>query len=105
MATVNSSVLACNYAISASGSPDLSSKLIAVPSVASPGVSGYKLPVIKAQQARVPEAKNDGRRTALLFLGASLFAAAGAVSNSTANAGVIEEYLERSKANKVATLC
>ena len=102
MATMNSSVLACNYAISGAGSAELNSKLSAVTSVASPGVSGYKLPAIRAQQARVPEAKNEGRRTALLFLGASLFAAAAASSNSSANAGVIEEYLEKSKANKVS---
>lgn len=98
---MNSSVLACNYAISGAGSADLNSKLTAVPSVASPGVVGYKLPAIRAQQARVPEAKNEGRRTALLYLGATLFAAAAAASNSSANAGVIEDYLEKSKANKV----
>ncbi|CAK9320240.1 unnamed protein product [Citrullus colocynthis] len=102
MATMNSSVLACNYAISGAGSADLNSKLTAVPSVASPGVVGYKLPAIRAQQARVPEAKNEGRRTALLYLGATLFAAAAAAaaSNSSAYAGVIEDYLEKSKANK-----
>lgn len=97
MAAMNSSVLACGYAISGAGCSELNSKLTSMPSLT---VSGSKLPVIKARQARVPEPKaSDGRRTALALLAATLFSTA--VSNSSANAGVIEEYLEKSKANKV----
>ncbi|XP_030543785.1 photosystem I reaction center subunit N, chloroplastic isoform X2 [Rhodamnia argentea] len=96
MATMNSSVLACKYAFSGTGSSELSSKL---GSVAAPGVPGQKLPVIRAQQARVPESKaGDGRRAALACLAATVFATAA--STSSANAGIIEEYLEKSKANK-----
>lgn len=99
MAAMNSGVLACSYAISGS---ELNAKLISMPSVASPTVSGSKLPVIKAQQVRVPQAKeSEGRRNALVLLAATLFTSAAVASNSSANAGVIEDYLERSKANKV----
>ncbi|KAK9292384.1 hypothetical protein L1049_020351 [Liquidambar formosana] len=102
MACMNSSVLACNYAISGVGSPDLNAKLVSMPSVASAVVSGHKLPVIRAQQAKVSDSKesrgSEGRRAALLFLAASVFTTA--VSTSSANAGVIEEYLEKSKINK-----
>lgn len=101
MAAMNSGVLACSYAISGS---ELNAKLISMPSsVASPTVSGPKLPLIMAQQVRIPKAKeSDGRRNALVLLAATLFTSAAAVaSNSSANAGVIEDYLERSKANKV----
>lgn len=106
MAAMNSSVLACNYAISGAGSPELNAKLASLPSVASSVVAGRKFPVIRAQQARVSEPKesrgSEGRRAALLCLTAALFTtAAAAASNSSANAGVIEEYLEKSKANKV----
>lgn len=98
MATMNSSVLACKYAFSGTGSSELSSKL---GSVATPGVPSQKLPVIRAQQVRVPESKaGEGRRAALACLAATMFAAATA-STSSANAGIIEEYLEKSKANKV----
>ncbi|MQI32395.1 hypothetical protein EI016_24820, partial [Escherichia coli] len=38
--------------------------------------------------------------SALVYLAATLFSAAATTSNSPANAGVIEEYLEKSKANK-----
>lgn len=96
---VNSSVLACNYAISGMGSSDLSSKLVSVPSSVA---AGQKLPVIRTQQIKVSESKeseSQGRRAALLCLAAALFTTAA--STSSANAGVIEEYLERSKANKV----
>ncbi|KAL0378246.1 UNVERIFIED_CONTAM: Photosystem I reaction center subunit N, chloroplastic [Sesamum radiatum] len=96
MAAMNSSVLACNYAISGT---DLNSKLNALPSVATPVAPVQKLPVIRAQQARVPESNDSGRRAALLGLGAALFTAAIS-SSSAANAGVIEDYLEKSKANK-----
>jgi photosystem I subunit PsaN len=105
MAAMNSSVLACSYAISGA---ELNAKLISVPSAASPGVSGIKLPLIKAQQVRIPEAKesraSDGRRNALALLAATLFTTAVSASNSSANAGVIDEYLEKSKANKVLFL-
>ncbi|KAF8011865.1 hypothetical protein BT93_I0104 [Corymbia citriodora subsp. variegata] len=95
MATMNSSVLACKYAISGTGSSELSSKL---GSVATSGVPAQKLPVIRAQQVRVPELKaGEGRRAALACLAATVFAVA---TTSSANAGVIEEYLEKSKANK-----
>ncbi|KAF9599758.1 hypothetical protein IFM89_001704 [Coptis chinensis] len=96
MAAVNSSVLACNYAIT--GASDLSFKHASTASVALP--VGTKLPMIKAQQARVSEGKgsDDGRRAALLGLAAVLIAST--VSTSSANAGVIDEYLEKSKANK-----
>ncbi|KAG6657317.1 photosystem I reaction center subunit N, chloroplastic isoform X1 [Carya illinoinensis] len=105
MAAMNSSVLACNYAISGAGSPELNTKLASLPSVSSSVVTGRKFPVIRAQQARVSEPKesrgSEGRRAALLCLTATLFTtAAAAASNSSANAGVIEEYLEKSKANK-----
>ncbi|XP_043721570.1 photosystem I reaction center subunit N, chloroplastic-like [Telopea speciosissima] len=101
MAAINSSVLACNYAISGTTSLDANWKL---PSVTSSSVSGPKLPVIKAQQAKVVSdnkeaiGASEGRRAALVCLAAALFA--GATSSASANAGVIEEYLEKSKANK-----
>ncbi|RDX63685.1 Photosystem I reaction center subunit N, chloroplastic [Mucuna pruriens] len=96
MSAMNSSVLACNYA--RSGCSDLNVK---VTSMASPPVSGQRLPMIKAQQARITESKsNEGRRSAIVYLAATLFTAAAAASNSPANAGIIEEYLEKSKANK-----
>ncbi|KAL3513698.1 hypothetical protein ACH5RR_026415 [Cinchona calisaya] len=97
MATMNSSVLACNYAISGMSS-DLSSTLVTIPSSVA---ASQKLPVIKAQLTRVSEPKeseSQGRRAAVLCLAAALFTTAG--SASCANAGVIEEYLEKSKANK-----
>lgn len=101
MAAMNSSVLACSYAISGTGgSSELSSKLVAMPSI---GSSAVKMPVIRAQQARVSDSReshddgSQGRRAALLCLGAALFAA----TTSSANAGVIEDALEKSKANKV----
>ena len=98
MATMNSSVLACNYAVSGGvASPDFNSK----PSSVAPATVSYKLPVIRAKQTvRSSSHSNDqsqqGRRAALLCLGAALFATA----TSSANAGVIDEYLEKSKANK-----
>ncbi|MBA0872931.1 hypothetical protein Goshw_023647 [Gossypium schwendimanii] len=100
MAAMNSSVLACNYAISGSG---LNAKIPSVPSVASPVLpGGHKLPVIRAQQqGKVSGSKesrgNEGRRAAMLYLAATLFTTAAA---SSANAGVIDDYLEKSKANK-----
>ncbi|RWV92163.1 hypothetical protein GW17_00045493 [Ensete ventricosum] len=101
MAAINSSVLACNYALS--GASDSSSKLISVPSSrAQASASSPKLPVIRAQHARAgqrEEATREGRRAALVGLAAALFATAAAAS--PADAGIIEEYLEKSKANKV----
>ncbi|GMI99358.1 hypothetical protein like AT5G64040 [Hibiscus trionum] len=99
MAAMNSSVLACNYAISGTGSSELNTKL---PSVASPVVSGgHKLPVIRAQQSKLSYSKKsdagEGRRAAMLYLAATLFTTAVA---SSANAGFIDDYLEKSKANK-----
>ncbi|KAF5180224.1 Photosystem i reaction center subunit n protein [Thalictrum thalictroides] len=100
MAAVNSSVLACNYAIA--GQSESTWKLASSASVALPSVSGAKLPMIKAQQARVSDNKegkgSDGRRSALLGLAAVLLAST--VSTSSANASVFDEYLEKSKANK-----
>ncbi|KAK7410866.1 hypothetical protein VNO78_02043 [Psophocarpus tetragonolobus] len=95
MAAMNSSVLTCSYAISGAACSELNGKLTSVPSVAS---SGYKLPLIKAE-ARVPtKAKeSQGRRGALVLLAATLFTSAAA---SSANAGIIDDYLEKSKANK-----
>ncbi|KAF2284439.1 hypothetical protein GH714_021877 [Hevea brasiliensis] len=98
MAAMNSSVLACNYAISGtgSGSSELGSKLASIPAGVS---SGPNLPVIRAQKARASsESKSEGRRAAMLCLAATVFTSAAAASS--ANAGVIEEYLEKSKANK-----
>ncbi|EXB40967.1 Photosystem I reaction center subunit N [Morus notabilis] len=98
MAAMNSSVLACNYAISGTGMTELSSK---VTSACPPVVAAQKMPVIRAQQAKNSDRKTEGRRAAMLYLAATLFTtAASAASNSSANAGVIEEYLEKSKANK-----
>ncbi|XP_042493165.1 photosystem I reaction center subunit N, chloroplastic-like [Macadamia integrifolia] len=103
MATMNSSVLSCNYAISGTASSDVNWKLTSMPSVASSAVSSPKLPAIKAHHAKVSVSKeairaSEGRRAALVCLAAALFASA--TSSSSANAGVIEEYLEKSKANK-----
>ncbi len=105
MASVNSTVLACNYAISggAGAAPELNSKLISMPPSLAPAVAGLKMPVIRAQQARVSASKqlgaSEGRRAALVYLAATLFTTAAAATSS-ANAGVIEDYLEKSKANK-----
>ncbi|XVE86526.1 hypothetical protein DITRI_Ditri18aG0040700 [Diplodiscus trichospermus] len=101
MAAMNSSVLACNYSISGTGSSKFNAKLASMPSVASPVVSGgHKLPVIRAQQAKNSSKESrasEGRRAAMLYLAATLFTTAAAAS---ANAGVIDDYLEKSKANK-----
>ncbi|GAB4847763.1 hypothetical protein Ancab_026825 [Ancistrocladus abbreviatus] len=98
MASINSSVLACSYAISGAGAVELSSKSASVMCAAPPSMGGHKLPVIKAQQQQPKEA-SEGRRVALVGLAAALVAAAAA-STSSADAGIIEEYLEKSKANK-----
>ncbi|NBI77270.1 hypothetical protein D3Z42_17890, partial [Lachnospiraceae bacterium] len=88
MAAMNSSVLACNYAVSGA---ELSSRAGSLPS--SVAMPAQRMPVIRAQQG-----SESGRRAALLGLGAALFTAA--VSSSNANAGIIDQYLEKSKANK-----
>ncbi|XP_073038577.1 photosystem I reaction center subunit N, chloroplastic-like [Primulina eburnea] len=90
MATMNSSVLACGYAISR---PEINPKINLSPRVATPA---RKIPVINAQQQ--VETSDSGRRSALLGLGATIFTAS--ISTSSANAGVIDDYLEKSKANK-----
>ncbi|MCE3051434.1 hypothetical protein HAX54_049826 [Datura stramonium] len=92
MAAMNSSVLACSYAVSGMGA----SELITSKSMASPSLQ--KLPVvIKAQHSSsANKDQSAGRRVALLGLAAALFTTAA----SSANAGVIDDYLEKSKANK-----
>ncbi|KAJ8443735.1 hypothetical protein Cgig2_029640 [Carnegiea gigantea] len=102
MASMNSSVLACSYAVSGAGALKLSSRASSVPCVAPSSPSGIceKMPLIRAQNQDLKEEKGNvgGRRAALLGLAAALVASS--VSTSSANAGVIEEYLEKSKANK-----
>ncbi|KAI4364326.1 hypothetical protein MLD38_020434 [Melastoma candidum] len=93
MAAMNSGVLACRYSISGAGSSDLSSKIGSVQSVASP----QKLHAIRAQKVTTDNKPTEGRRAALALLAGALFTTAAA---SSANAGIIEEYLEKSKANK-----
>lgn len=103
MASMNSSVLACSYAISGAASSELNAKLSFLRLGSSPSASAYKLPLMKAhlQNKEMSEAR-DGRRAALVSLAATLFATVSvASSSSAANAGVIEDYLEKSKANKV----
>ncbi|GAV76278.1 PsaN domain-containing protein [Cephalotus follicularis] len=98
MAAMNSSVLSCNYSIAGTGASELNAKLVSMPSVVSPVIPSHKWPLIRAQQAEVSDSKgSDGRRAAMLCLAATLFTTAAAAS---ANAGIIEEYLEKSKANK-----
>ncbi|KAG9458949.1 hypothetical protein H6P81_003457 [Aristolochia fimbriata] len=95
MAAVNSSVLACKYVAS-----DASFKVGSAPSTV--GASSVKLPaIIRTQKVESKSSSSDakdGRRAALLGL-AALFAATAA-STSSASAGVFDEYLEKSKANK-----
>ncbi|KAJ6807303.1 photosystem I reaction center subunit N, chloroplastic [Iris pallida] len=89
---MNSSVLACNYV---SGASELNKKLASAPT--STSAAQAKLPaVIRARQAEARGA--EGRRAALVGLAGVLLATAA--NSSSANAGVIEEYLEKSKANK-----
>ncbi|KAM7257686.1 hypothetical protein ACFE04_013427 [Oxalis oulophora] len=91
MAAMNSSVLSCNYAIGGTGSAELNAKVSSVSS------SSVKMPVIRAQQQQeLKVSGNDGRRNVIFLLGAALFTTAA----SSANAGVIDDYLEKSKANK-----
>ncbi|KAL1556978.1 photosystem I reaction center subunit N, chloroplastic-like [Salvia divinorum] len=51
-----------------------------------------RLPVIRTQQA-----SESGRRAAIFGLGAALFTA---IATSNANASIIDEYVEKSNANK-----
>lgn len=101
MAAMNSSVLTCSYAISGASSVELNHKVGLANS--SLGIGQKKqmvMPVIRAQRVGGDDVDgSNGRRSAMVFLAATLFSSA-AVSAS-ANAGVIDEYLERSKANKV----
>ncbi|KAL3645113.1 hypothetical protein CASFOL_010293 [Castilleja foliolosa] len=93
MAAINTTILACNYAISGS---ELSSKLTSyLPPVTTPIAAVKKLHIVNmAQQPR-----DSGRRAAVFGLGAALLTAAISTSPA-ANAGVIDDYLEKSKANK-----
>ncbi|KAG5589510.1 hypothetical protein H5410_040024 [Solanum commersonii] len=96
MAAMNSSVLACSYAVSGMGSSELTSKYAVT--MASPSLQKFPF-IIKSQQQSSSNMDKDqieaGRRVALLGLAAALFTTA-----SSANAGVIDEYLEKSLANK-----
>ncbi|XAR73176.1 hypothetical protein NMG60_11007053 [Bertholletia excelsa] len=99
MAAMNSSVLACNHEIMSSN------HLIAPPmpySVAASPVApaGLKLLVIRAQAQQQPKSNVEGRRVALLGIGIAAAALLATTSSPSAKAGVIEDYLERSKANK-----
>ncbi|KNA06023.1 hypothetical protein SOVF_184920 [Spinacia oleracea] len=99
MASMNSSVLACSYAMSGAGGLELSSKASSVSCVAPSSLGGSeKLTMIKAQAQNSQQDKAvEGRRAALFGLAAALVATS---FSSNANAGVIDEYLEKSKANK-----
>ncbi|EOA14673.1 hypothetical protein CARUB_v10027950mg [Capsella rubella] len=100
MAAMNSSVLTCSYAISGSGSAELNQKVGLVNSSVGFGQKKQMvMPVIKAQRVVGDDVDgSNGRRSAMVFLAATLFSTA-AVSAS-ANASVFDEYLERSKTNK-----
>lgn len=100
---MNSSVLACSYAISGAGGLELSSKASLVPCLAvassSSMVGSEKVPLIRAQTQNSREEKgNEGRRSALFGIATALVASS--LSISSANGGVIDDYLEKSKANK-----
>ncbi|KAF8118479.1 hypothetical protein N665_0005s0236 [Sinapis alba] len=99
MAAMNSSVLTCSYAISGAGSVELNQKVGLVSSSVGFGQKKQTVPVIKAQRVGGDDVDgSNGRRSAMMFLAATLFSTA-AVSAS-ANASVFDEYLEKSKANK-----
>ena len=103
MAAMNSSVLTCSYAISGAGSVELNQKVGLVSSSVGFGQKKQTVPVIKAQRVGGDDVDgSSGRRSAMVFLAATLFSSA-AVSAS-ANASVFDEYLEKSKANKVKSL-
>ncbi|CAA3033814.1 Hypothetical predicted protein, partial [Olea europaea subsp. europaea] len=63
MATMNSSVLACNHVVSGT---KIISKAVLMAS---------ELPVMRAQQVKISDSNDSGRRAALLGLGAILFTA------------------------------
>ncbi|XP_020253092.1 photosystem I reaction center subunit N, chloroplastic [Asparagus officinalis] len=96
MAAMNSSVLACNYVIS--GASESSKKLLSMPASASMTVSHQRVVRSVRAQGCESEERSEGRRAALLGLAGVLFTSA--VTASSANAGVFDEYLEKSKANK-----
>ncbi|KAF2564792.1 hypothetical protein F2Q70_00018963 [Brassica cretica] len=98
MAAMNSSVLTCSYAISGASSVELNQKVGLVNSSVGFGQKKQTVPVIKAAQRVGVDDNVNGRRSAMVFLAATLFSTA-AVSAS-ANASVFDEYLEKSKANK-----
>ena len=99
MAAMNSSVLTCSYAISGAGSVELNQKVGLVSSSVGFGQKKQTVPVIKAQRVGGDDVDgSSGRRSAMVFLAATLFSSA-AVSAS-ANASVFDEYLEKSIANK-----
>ncbi|KAL9660555.1 hypothetical protein QQ045_025370 [Rhodiola kirilowii] len=92
---LNSSVLACSYAIS--NSADLNQKRGLKPTLAAPGQT--KFLAIKAQQVKAPEDRcSQGRKVAFAILAATILSTS--VVASSASAGIIDDYLEISKANK-----
>ncbi|CAM8912416.1 unnamed protein product [Rhodiola kirilowii] len=92
---LNSSVLACSYAIS--NSADLNQKRGLKPTLAAPGQT--KFLAIKAQQVKAPEDRcSQGRKAAFAILAATILSTS--VVASSASAGIIDDYLEISKANK-----
>ncbi|KAL2906819.1 Photosystem I reaction center subunit N chloroplastic [Bienertia sinuspersici] len=97
MASLNSSVLACSYAISGASGLELSSKASSSMTCVAPSLD--KLPMIKAHSldSKQDNKAIEGRRAALFGLAAALVATSYSYS---ANAGVIDEYLEKSKVNK-----
>ncbi|RAL39875.1 unnamed protein product [Cuscuta campestris] len=97
MAAVNSSVLACSSSYAAMSSQFNTRN--GSSSMATPISTSPKLPpTVKCekQEAKPICAEMEkGRRAALLALASALFA-----STSSANAGIMEDYLEKSKTNK-----
>ncbi|KAL4183769.1 hypothetical protein AMTRI_Chr11g156750 [Amborella trichopoda] len=106
MAAMNSSVLACNYGVSGAVSATEANWKPLISSAASPvsgSPSGSKVMSVRAQASAVSLDKEEkcagGRRAAMLCLAAALFATT-TVAATDANAGVIDDYLEKSKLNK-----
>ncbi|MCL7044924.1 hypothetical protein MKW94_015156 [Papaver nudicaule] len=98
MATsLNSSVLACNYAISSAAvaSSEANLKLSSV----SPINSSSKVSLKICAKANVSEGPRDhGKKAVLLGLAAVLLSTT--ISTASANASVFDAYLEKSKVNK-----
>ncbi|XP_051140919.1 photosystem I reaction center subunit N, chloroplastic [Andrographis paniculata] len=75
-------------------------------SLPSSSSSSSKLPslplLVKAQSQSQPQPQPQpsGRKAALIGLGVALFAATTVTATATANAGVIDDYLAKSQANK-----